>query len=225
MVNCIKIVTPGKGDALIGENGEILHPPAEWGFLPAGDAGITRKVTSEGIYWKVQIKAGRRIISKGVWAPVEYIERAKSETEAVRSTASYKKKIENSRNVRLKKQALYEIDFLESIKNYLSFNACYKELEQKLAEAVTIHAVPVGSGTVARTAMIPIEERAEKAVIAWMRHNTTAYESMAIPRIKGKRRETRRILAKHSSKILDLYRKGEVIPENCPLKKALNLLQ
>ncbi len=223
MNNCIRIVTPGKGDILIAENGDILKPPADWGFLPAGDAGITRKITSAGIYWRVQIKMGRRIISKGVWAPIDIIENAKIETEAVRSTLSYKKKIESSRNTRIKKQAVYEIDFLESVKKYLSFNILYKELEQKLAEAVTLHAVPVGSGTVARTATIPIEERAEKAVIAWMRHQTTAYDTMVIPRIKGKRRETRRLLAKHSNEILESYRKGEEVPDNCPLQKALDL--
>ncbi len=222
MNNSVRIVTPGKGDILIDEKGEILSPPADWGFMPAGDAGVTRKITSEGIYWRVQIKMGRRIISKGVWAPVDIIERAKNETEAVRSTLTYKKKLESSRNTRIKKQTVYEIDFLESVKTYLSFNILYKEIEHKLAKAVTLHATPVGSGTVARTERIPIEERAEKAVIAWMRHRTTAYDNMAIPRIKGKRRETRRMLAEHSNQILNTYRKGIVIPENCPLKKALS---
>lgn len=54
------------------------------------------------------------------------------------------------------------------------------------------HAVPVGSGTVARTQLIPLEQRAEAAVIAWMRHQTTAYDRMSIARIKGERREVRR---------------------------------
>lgn len=221
MTSSRRIVTPGKGDTLTGENGEILHPPADWGFLPAGDAGITRKITAEGVYWRVQVKIGKRTISKGVWAPAEIIEKARLEIEAVRETLSYKKKIESSRNLRAKKQAVYETDFLEAVKSYLSFDNCYRELEEKLVEAVTLHAVPVGSGTVARTAMIPIEERAAKAVIAWMRHKTTAYDSMVIPRLKGKRRETRRMLAERSAEILDSYRKGEAVPENCPLKKAL----
>jgi hypothetical protein len=46
---------------------------------------------------------------------------------------------------------------------------------------VTTHAAPVGSGTVARTERIPIERRAEAAVIAWMRHQTTAYDNLALP--------------------------------------------
>ncbi|MCP4131013.1 MAG: DUF2293 domain-containing protein [bacterium] len=221
MSNDCRIVKPGKGNTLIGENGEILHPPRGWGFLPAGDAGITRKITAKGIFWRVQIKKGKRTISKGVWAPLDIIEDAKRAVETVRSTDSYKKKLESSRISREKKQAEYEVDFFKSVKNFLSFSQCYKELEQKLAEAVTLHAVPVGSGTVARTAMIPIEERAAKAVVAWMRHKTTAYDSMVIPRIKGKRRETRRLLARRSTQILDTYRKGENIPENCPLLWAI----
>ena len=42
-----------------------------------------------------------------------------------------------------------------------------------------------------------IEQRAKAAVIAWMRHRTTAYEQMAIPRAKGKRREVRRLTTAH----------------------------
>lgn len=220
-----RIVTPGKGNTLIGENGEILHPPAGWNFLPAGDAGITRKITAAGVYWRVQVKMGKRIISKGVWAPAEAIQKARQEIEAVRETPTYKKKLKSSRNFREKKQAAYEAEFLQAVKSFLSFNSRYKELEVLLAEAVTLHAVPVGSGTVARTAMIPIEERAAKAVIAWMRHKTTAYDSMVIPLIKGKRRETRRMLAQHSAEILETYRKGDSVIGNCPLKNALTLAE
>ncbi|MEZ6128720.1 MAG: DUF2293 domain-containing protein [Planctomycetaceae bacterium] len=50
-----------------------------------------------------------------------------------------------------------------------------------MATAITAHATPVGSGTVARTQRIPVEQRAESAVIAWMRHQTTAYDHMKIP--------------------------------------------
>jgi len=48
----------------------------------------------------------------------------------------------------------------------------------RLARAVADHATPVGSGTVARTKRIPVEERAEAAVIAWMRHQTTGYDGI-----------------------------------------------
>ena len=82
------------------------------------------------------------------------------------------------------------------------FHANHAELADRLARAVTEHATPVGSGTVARTKRIPVEQRAEAAVIAWMRHQTTGYDGMAIPRVKGKRREVRRMLARRSHELL-----------------------
>jgi hypothetical protein len=82
--------------------------------------------------------------------------------------------------------------------------------------------VPVGSGTVARTQRIPIERRAEAAVIAWMRHQTTAYDHMKIPREKGARREVRRMLAGRSRELLERYRRGGgESRSSCPLKRAL----
>ena len=86
---------------------------------------------------------------------------------------------------------------------------------------MTDHATPVGSGTVARTKRIPVEQRAEAAVIAWMRHQTTAYESMKIPRVKGKRREVRRMFAQRSQELLGRYRSGEAVGDDCPLYQAL----
>jgi hypothetical protein len=74
---------------------------------------------------------------------------------------------------------------------------------------------------VARTKRIPVEKRAEAAVIAWMRHQTTGYDGMVIPRVKGKRREVRRMLARRSQELLARYRRGETVPEACPLQKAL----
>ena len=87
---------------------------------------------------------------------------------------------------------------------------------------MTAHATPVGSGTVARTERIPVEERAAAAVIAWLRHQTTTYDSMTIARVKGKRREVRRELAEQSRRLLARYRAGEPIePAQCVLTRAL----
>jgi len=74
---------------------------------------------------------------------------------------------------------------------------------------------------VARTKRIPFDEPAEAAVIAWMRHTTTGYDGMVIPRIEGKRREVRRMLAQRSQELLERYRRGKAMPEGCPLQKAL----
>ena len=55
-----------------------------------------------------------------------------------------------------------------------------------------------------------------------MRHRTTAYDGMKIPRVKGKRREVRRLLARQSGALLEVYRKGEAVDAiACPLQRAL----
>ena len=120
-----------------------------------------------------------------------------------------------------KAQAEYAEDFFGAVVAFLAFHPNHAELADRLARAVTDHATPVGSGTVARTKRIPVERRAEAAVIAWMRHQTTGYDGMAIPRVKGKRREVRRMLARRSQELLARYRRGEPFPEGCPLRKAL----
>ncbi|BBE19033.1 hypothetical protein AQPE_3206 [Aquipluma nitroreducens] len=221
----ILIVKPGARTELTGPNGETLKLPTDWAFLPAGDAGITRKVTSKGLYWRVEIKKGRRTISLGIWAPETTILEAQQEVQQSRLTDEYKKKQTYAVERREKKQTEYEADFCSSVECFLNFHKSHKELEKLLAKAVTTHAIPVGSGTVARTQLIPIEERAAHAVIAWMRHQTTAYDNLKIARVKGERRAVRQSLAQQSVELLASYREGRPASENCPLQKALNKLQ
>jgi len=120
-----------------------------------------------------------------------------------------------------KAQAVYVDDFIGAVVAFIAFHPAHADLADRLARVVADHATPVGSGTVARTKRIPVEQRAEAAVIAWMRHQSTAYESMAIPRVKGKRREVRRMLARRSQEVLHRYRRGEPVSEECPLLRAL----
>lgn len=202
--------------------GKVLNVPQGWSLLPPGDAALTRRVKSAGEHWVVQERKGRRTFSKGVWAPASTIERIRTELDAERSTDSYANRQQANARRRKKVQADYVDDFNRAVIAFLDFSAEHADLAQEMARAVTEHATPVGSGTVARTKRIPVEQRAEAAVIAWMRHQTTAYDSMSVPRVKGKRREVRRILAQHSVALLSRYRRGEAAPENCPLKLALN---
>jgi len=200
--------------------GTVKTPPTDWILLPPGDAALTRRVKAAGDHWIVQEKKGRKIFSRGVWAAATTIDKIRTELETERATDSFVKKKEADARRRDKAQSEYVEDFYEAVLTFLAFHPIYADLAQQLAHAVSDHATPVGSGTVARTKRIPIEERAEAAVIAWMRHQTTAYESMTIPRIKGKRREVRRMLAQRSKGLLERYRKGEAVGE-CPLKRAL----
>ena len=138
-----------------------------------------------------------------MWAPAATIDRIRAELEAERSTEGFAKKKEADARRREKAQAEYVEDFLGAVVTFLAFHPNHADLADRLARAVTDHATPVGSGTVARTKRIPVEQRAEAAVIAWMRHQTTGYDGMVIPRVKGKRREVRRMLARRSQELLE----------------------
>lgn len=175
-----------------------------------------------GDHWVVQEKRGRKIFSRGVWAPAATIEQIRSDLEAERGTETFARRKDAAARRREKVQAAYVEDFHAAVVTFLAFHPAHTELAHRLARAVTDHATPVGSGTVARTQRIPVEQRAEAAVIAWMRHQTTAYDSMHIPRVRGHRREVRRMLARRSKELLERYRRGDVASEECPLLVALN---
>lgn len=121
----------------------------------------------------MQEKRGRKTFSRGMWAPAPTIDRIRAELEVERSTESFAKKKEAGIRRREKAQAVYVEDFHGAVVTYLAFHPTHADLADRLAKAVTNHATPVGSGTVARTKRIPVEQRAETAVIAWMRHQTT----------------------------------------------------
>ena len=202
-------------------DGKILKVPEGWVLLMPGDAALTRRVKAAGDHWVVAEKKGRKVFSRGVWASPSTIERIRADLDVERSRESFaKKKMADARR-RAEVQAEYVDDFFAAVMKFLAFHPIHVILSNQLAKAVTEHATPVGSGTVARTNRIPVEQRAEAAVIAWMRHQTTGYENMVIPRVKGERRDVRRRLARRSHELLERYRRGESIPETCPLLAAL----
>jgi hypothetical protein len=214
--------SPGpKPDTVRTHDGRVLPVPDGWVLLPPGDPALTRRVKAAGEAWAVAERKGRKVFSKGVWAPAATVDRIRAELAAERSTEQFAKKTLAAARRREQVQSAYVEDFHAAVVSYLGFHADHAELAIRLARAVSDHATPVGSGTVARTKRIPIERRAEAAVIAWMRHQTTAYDSMRIERIEGERREVRRMLARRSKELLDRYRRGEQAPETCPLRKAL----
>jgi len=219
-----RVVTPGSAPrTVVTTEGQILTAPLNWVLLPPGDAGLTRRVKAGGPTWTVQEKRGRKTFSRGVWAPQDRITAIQADLDAERATETYAKRRAADGARRERKQTEYVGSFQEAVVNFLKFAPCHVQLANQLAEAVTIHATPVGSGTVARTERIPIEQRAESAVIAWLRHQTTAYDNMKIARIKGERREVRRMLAEQSRRLLKFYRAGDTVdPQTCPLQRALS---
>lgn len=191
----------------VAPDGTRLSPPDGWACLPPGDAALTRRVKLAGPSWAVLEKRGRKVFSKGLWAPRENIASVRAAIEAERSTEGYAKKRSTDIARRERTQAEYVVTFEQEVLAFLRFSTEWLELGRVMARKVAEHATPVGSGTVARTKRISVAERAEAAVIAWMRHQTTAYDTLSIPRIKGKRREVRRELAQISRAVLDLHRR------------------
>lgn len=210
--------TPG---TVLSETGERLTPPVDWAFLPAGDAAVTRSVKTKGETWVVQVRKGRRLIATGIWAQEAHILESRKEIEARRATPEYGRRREKELARREARQEAYVGEFCAAVISFLAFHPRYQHEARLLAEKISAHATPVGSGTVARTERIPLASRAEAAVIAWMRHQVTAYDSMSIARVKGRRREVRRLLAARSVELLHSYRQGQELSENCPLRKAL----
>ncbi|HAN98679.1 MAG TPA: DUF2293 domain-containing protein [Planctomycetaceae bacterium] len=195
--------------------------PEGWELLPPGDPGLTRRVKSAGPCWSVIEPKRGKIFRRGVLAPAETIARIRAELEQERADPAYARKRASAAASRERKQQAYVEDFRGAILAFLDFPDEYRELAERMAELVAAHATPVGSGTVARTERIPIEGRAAAAVIAWMRHQTTDYDDLRIVRARGARREVRRELAVASHRLLDRYRRGRPIDDDCPLHQAL----
>ena len=211
-----------KPGCVMSPQGVVMSVPSGWKLLPPGDATVTRRVKAAGPHWIVKRRKGNKWFSLGIWADSATIDRFLAEVAAEKSRPEYGKKLEAGRVRREKEQQVYEQEFREALAQFLRFHPCYEALQEKLVQRITAHAIPVGSGTVARTSRIPLEDRVEAATIAWMRHQTTAYDHMVIPRVKGMRRDVRRQLAKRSVALLKCYRSGETVdPSSCPLSKAL----
>ena len=159
--------TPGPTpNSVQSVDGKILIAPDGWVLLPPGDAALTRRVKAAGEHWVVQEKKGRKVFSRGVWAAATTIEKIRADLEKERSTEGYAKRKEADARRRDKAQAEYVEDFYGAVVKFLAFHPAHADLAVRLAHAVADHATPIGSGTVARTKRIPVEERAEAAVIA-----------------------------------------------------------
>jgi hypothetical protein len=204
--------------------GVVLAVPDDWALLPAGDAALSRRIKLDGPSWTVIEMKGRKRFSRGIWAPAARIDALRAELALERQDPAYEKKLEAGRRRRAVEQAEYAEDFEQAVRDFLAFHPRYEPEARRLAALIARHAVPVGSGTVARTERIPIEQRAEAATIAWMRHQTTGYDGMVIARVKGERRAVRRMLAERSRLLLSRYRQGQSIDrERCSLSRAIGV--
>lgn len=207
---------------MLNEHGVVEPVPVGWSLLPPGDPALSRRIKQDGPSWTVIALKGRKRFSRGIWAPAARIEALRAELALERQDPAYQRKLDAGRRRRAAVEEDYAVDFRDAVVRYLSFHPTHALLARTLADLIAAHATPVGSGTVARTERIPLAERAEAATIAWLRHQTTGYDQMNIPREKGRRREVRRMLAQRSVQLLQKYRSGAPIDRvQCPLWRAL----
>src|SRR5687767_3664228 len=115
--------TPGPTPNTVrAADGQVLAAPKGWVLLPPGAAALTRRVKEAGEHWVVQEKKGRKVVSRGVWAPAATVERIRAELEAERSTAGYAQRKAGGARRRAKAQAQYVEDFFGAVMRFLAFH-------------------------------------------------------------------------------------------------------
>src|ERR1700692_1524126 len=82
--------TPGPTPNTVrAPDGTVRTVPDDWALVPPGDAALTRRVRAAGESWSVAEKRGRKVFSRGVWAPAATVTRVRGELEAERATETY----------------------------------------------------------------------------------------------------------------------------------------
>src|SRR4051812_11035698 len=103
-----RIVAPGPRAGTIKTHaGEILAIPSGWALLPPGDPALTGRVKKQGPSWTVQEKRGRKLFSRGVWAPAETIESIREVLRLEREDPAYARKLESAQHRRAVAQVEY----------------------------------------------------------------------------------------------------------------------
>src|SRR5277367_3045793 len=129
--------TPGPTPNTVrAADGRVLTAPEGWVLLPPGDAALTRRVKAAGDHWVVAEKRGRKVFSRGIWAPAATIERIRAELEAERATEGFAKRKEADVRRRVQAQAEYVEDFLGAVVSFLAFHEKYVDLADRMARAI-----------------------------------------------------------------------------------------
>src|SRR5438067_13576485 len=112
---------PGStANTVLAADGTVKTAPDGWVLLPPGDAALTRRVKAAGDHWVVQEKKGRKVFSRGVWAPAATIDRIRAELEAERGTEGYVKRRAADARRRDQAQAEYVEDFFGAVLAFLA---------------------------------------------------------------------------------------------------------
>jgi hypothetical protein len=164
-------------DGLWNPERGVIEMPEGWELLPSGDAFLTRRVKAAGEYWLVWRPRSRSVPHRrllGLLAPSAAIEAARAEAEAtleVRST----RQAQGAR-YRARREDDYRQELTEAIVAFLDFAPEHAELAARIAADAAGRAGEVGSGRVGRTRKLSLDQRAELAARALIRHRHTSYE-------------------------------------------------
>src|SRR5437764_533430 len=109
-------------------DGTVLTVPNDWVLLPPGDAALSRRVKAAGEHWFVAEKKGRKVFSRGIWAPASTIDRIRNELDAERSTESFAKKRAADAKRREKAQTEYVEDFFGAVVSFLCFHPIHADI-------------------------------------------------------------------------------------------------
>jgi hypothetical protein len=158
------------------EHGD-LELPEGWEFLAAGDNFVTRRVKASGMYWTLwqprsRHRAHRRKI--GVLAPTATINAARAKAVATAERRAAQRAVNASARQRAEER--YRVELAAAVRVWLDFAPEHADLAAEIADGVAEHAAVVGSGRVGRTRTLPLQERAQLAARAFIRHRFTDYE-------------------------------------------------
>jgi hypothetical protein len=157
------------------EHGDI-EIPADWEFLPSGDAFLTRTVKASGRYWlswqpRSRQRQHRRLI--GLWAPRVAIAAAQIRADETAERRAAKRVV--GAQSRERQEDRYRDDLEGAIARFLALAPTHQELQQRIARETAAHAAVVGSGRVGRTRKLTLDDRAALSARAYIRHRFTSY--------------------------------------------------
>ncbi len=154
------------------EYGEVELPEG-WIFLPSGDAFITRQA-KKGPHWVLLKRRKGYTATLGVFCPQDRVQQA--EARAAQTKGAREAQREVGKRSRARTEARYRSELEQAILAFLAFAPKHESLAREIARGAVAQATPVGSGRVGRTRKLTLEERAELAVRAYVRHRRTNYE-------------------------------------------------
>jgi hypothetical protein len=158
------------------DHGDVELPEG-WEFLAAGDNFVTRRVKASGVYWTLWLPRGRHRAHRrkiGVLAPRVTIDAARAEAVATAERRAARRVVNTSARQRAEER--YRVELAAAVRAWLDFAPAHADLAVEIADGVAEHAAVVGSGRVGRTRTLSLEERAQLAARAFIRHRFTDYE-------------------------------------------------